>query len=168
MYSIHEAMPRKSRSLLLLFLVSSLVLPIASLNHYSHQPASDFPLGLGESIYQTPPSAQPAYAYPYDEQVGVTFTQDFHSLAFNVTAIAYTDLQWDPSGVGPAYLVNGLTNLGYWYQVGLSYNWPHQYGEVNPGFNMSYEVFRSTGVSIDPSNGGGDSRTSLGRCTLET
>jgi len=76
-------------------------------------------------------------AYPYDEQVGVTFTQDFSVLAFNVTAVQFTD----SSGVGTGYLVNGLTNLGYWYQVGLSYNWPLASGGVNHGFNMNYEVF---------------------------
>ena len=41
-------------------------------------------------------------AYSYDEQVGVTFTQDFSVLAFNVTAVQFTD----SSGVGPGYLVN--------------------------------------------------------------
>jgi len=90
-------------------------------------------------------------AYPYDEQVGVTFTQDFSVLAFNVTAVQFTD----SSGVGTGYLVNGLTNLGYWYQVGLSYNWPLASGGVNHGFNMNYEVFDRNDKSIDPANGGG-------------
>jgi hypothetical protein len=155
MHNIQKAMHGKSKGLLLLPLILSLALPIASLNHHPPQSAADFSLGVERSSYQPLPSAQSVYAYPYDEQVGVTFAQDFYGLAFNVTAVAYTDPQWDASGVGPAYLVNGLTNLGYWYQVGLSYNWPHQSGGVNPGFNMSYEVFRSDGVSIDPYNGGG-------------
>jgi hypothetical protein len=92
-----------------------------------------------------------ASTYPYDEQVGVTFTQDFSSLAFNVTAVPFTDA----NGVGPGYLVNGLTNLGYWYQVGLSYNWPYKFGGVNAGFSMIYEVFDSSGASIDPVNSAG-------------
>ena len=55
----------------------------------------------------------------YDEQIGATFTQDFTSLAYTVTAIAQTGTD----NYGPAYLLNGLGNTGYWYQVGLSYNW---------------------------------------------
>ena len=91
-----------------------------------------------------------ASAAPYDEQVGVTFTQDFPSLAFNVTAVNFTD-----NDIGPGFLVNGLTDRGYWYQVGLSYHWPRTDGTVNPGFSMNYEVFDPNLVSIYPSNGGG-------------
>jgi len=47
----------------------------------------------------------------YDEQLGTTFTQDFSSLAYNVTALA----QADADGYGPGYLLNGLTPEGYWY-----------------------------------------------------
>jgi len=90
-------------------------------------------------------------AYPCDEQVGITFTRDFIALVFNVTAVPFTG----PSGVGPRYLVNGLTSIGYWYQVGLAYNWLFDLGGVNPGFNMLYEVFDSRGPSIEPYNGGG-------------
>ena len=56
----------------------------------------------------------------YDEQVGETFTQSFTSMAY-VTAVA----QVNSDGIGPAYLLNGLSDKGYWYQVGLSYNWAH-------------------------------------------
>jgi hypothetical protein len=82
-----------------------------------------------------------ARVYPsldYDEQVGITFTQDFTSLAFNVTAVEQTD---PVAGAGPAYLLNGLTNTGLWYQVGLSYRWPGTNGQPLQGFNMAYEVF---------------------------
>lgn len=151
MHEIKETMPRKSKGFLLLSLVLSLALPIASLNYYPQQSAAGFPLGFPMSSSQSLSVASPASAAPYDEQVGVTFTQDFSKLAFNVTAVAFTD----PEGVGPGYLVNGLTDYGYWYQVGLSYNWPRTLGGFNPGFRMNYEVFDNTGVSIDPSNGGG-------------
>lgn len=87
----------------------------------------------------------------YDEQAGATFTQDFTSLAFNVSAIAQTG----PDGVGPAYLLNGLTNAGYWYQVGLSWKWPSSNNVPLPGFNMNFEVFDQYGVSVLPTNGGG-------------
>ena len=96
------------------------------------------------------PIAPIASAAPYDEQVGVTFTQDFPSLAFNVTAVNFTD-----GGIGPGYLVNGLTDQGYWYQVGLSYNWPMTDGTVNMGFSMNYEVFSPSLASIYPTSGGG-------------
>jgi PKD domain-containing protein len=87
----------------------------------------------------------------YDEQLGTTFTQNFASLANNVTAVA----QSDTYGYGPAYLLNGLGSTGYWYQVGLSYDWPLIGGGYSPGFGMNYEVFDPQGASIFPSSGGG-------------
>jgi hypothetical protein len=86
----------------------------------------------------------------YDEQIGMTFTQDFTSLAYNVTAEA----QSDSDGYGPAYLLNGLTNLGYWYQVGISWHWPSSNGGYNSGFGFSYQVYGPTGKSVFPTNGG--------------
>ena len=77
----------------------------------------------------------------------MTFTQDFTSIAYNVTAVAQEDLT---AMDGPAYLLNGLSNDGYWYQVGLSYDWTSNYG-----FGFNYEVFNLVGTSIDPTNGGG-------------
>ncbi len=151
MHKIKETVPAKSKGLLLLPLILTLVLPIASLNHYPQQSATGFPLGFSTSSPGSLSLASLASAAPYDEQVGVTFTQNFSKLAFNVTAVAFTD----PNGVGPGYLVNGLTDHGYWYQVGLSYNWPFTLGGFNSGFRMNYEVFDNTGVSVDPYNGGG-------------
>jgi PKD repeat protein len=95
------------------------------------------------------PSSIPAANY--DEQLGTTFTQNFASLAYNVTAVA----QSDTYGYGPAYLLNGLGFTGYWYQVGLSYDWPLIGGGYSPGFGMNYEVFDPQGASIFPSSGGG-------------
>jgi hypothetical protein len=141
----------KSKGLLLLPLILSLALPITLSNHHFQQPAIGFPLGFPRSSAESLSLASLPSATPYDEQVGVTFTQNFSKLAFNVTAVAFTD----PNGVGPGYLVNGLTDQGYWYQVGLSYDWPLTVGGFNPGFSMNYEVFDNTGVSVDPSNGGG-------------
>jgi hypothetical protein len=60
----------------------------------------------------------------YDEQIGATFTQDVAALTYNVTAVAQTD----SDGYGPAYILNGLTSAGYWYQVGLSWHWPNTNG----------------------------------------
>jgi PKD repeat protein len=94
----------------------------------------------------------------YDEQLGTTFTQSFASLAYNVTAVA----QSDTYGYGPAYLLNGLGSTGYWYQIGLSYDWPFTAGGYNPGFGMNYEVFDPQGASIFPSSGGGLSSIQVG------
>jgi len=84
----------------------------------------------------------------YDEQLGTTFTQNFTSLAYKVTAVA----QIGTDGYGPAYLVNGLGNNNYWYQVGLAYDWD---GSASTGFQLAYEVFNSSGNSVFPASGGG-------------
>ena len=97
------------------------------------------------------PSASDPSGPTYDEQIGITFTQSFTSLAYNVTALA----QSDSDGYGPAYLLNGLTDNGYWYQVGVAYNWPYSTGGHVSGYEMNYEVFDSAGNSIFPSKGGG-------------
>lgn len=86
-----------------------------------------------------------------DEQIGLTFTQNFNSLAYNVTAIE----QNDSADYGPAYLLNGLSNEGYWYQVGISWHWPYENGGYVNGFALNYEAFNPSGSSIFPSNGGG-------------
>ncbi len=87
----------------------------------------------------------------YDEQLALTFTQSFTSMAYNVTAVA----QADSNGYGPAYLLNGLSDTGYWYQVGLSWHWPNSAGGYTSGFSMNYEVFNPSGNSIDPASGSG-------------
>src|SRR6266849_4930588 len=87
--------------------------------------SSNLPMKSPATINQQGYSLARVFPYlAYDEQVGVTFTQDFSSLAFNVSAIAQTG----PDGVGPGYLLNGLTSAGYWYQVGLSWKWPSTNG----------------------------------------
>jgi hypothetical protein len=87
----------------------------------------------------------------YDEQIGMTFTQSFTSLAYNVTAVKQSD---PTSGTGPAYLLNGLSDQGYWYQVGLSWNW-NPGNTPGTGFGLNYEVFGPNGDSIFPTNGYG-------------
>jgi hypothetical protein len=83
----------------------------------------------------------------YDQQVSMVFAQDFGYMSFNVTAVAQTD----SFGYGPAYLVNGLSNTGYWYQVGLAYNWPLASGtSYDPGFHFIWEVFAPNGTTSNP------------------
>lgn len=85
----------------------------------------------------------------YDEQAGLTFASNFKSLAYNVTAIAQSD-----NGIGPAYLLNGLSDKGYWYQVGLAYNWPGSGGTHFEGFSMGYDVWAPNKTLVDKSAGG--------------
>jgi len=83
----------------------------------------------------------------YDQQISLIFTQDFYSLSFNVTAVSQTD----SSGFGPAYLLNGLSDTGYWYQVGLAYNWPLASGtSYVSGFHFIWEVFYPNGTTTNP------------------
>ena len=97
------------------------------------------------------PRLQASNGPVYDEQLGMSFTQNFRSLEYNVTAVAQTD---PVSGDGPAYLLNGLTGSGYWYQVGLAWNW-YPGNTPGTGFDMVYEVFDSGGASVFPAGGGG-------------
>src|SRR5690242_16470911 len=90
----------------LIALIMGLAFSSLLLHHIA--PAFQFPSAAAR-IGNTPlPLAPVASAAPYDEQVGITFTQDFSTLAFNVSAVAFAD-----SGIGPGYLVNGLTDRGY-------------------------------------------------------
>ena len=72
-------------------------------------------------------------------------------MEYNVTAVEQTDPNL---GDGPAYLLSGVSNTGYWYQVGVSWNWaPGQ--DPGTGFDMTYEVFDTTGTSVFPTGGQG-------------
>ena len=84
----------------------------------------------------------------YDEQLALSFTQVFYELSFNVTAVE----QCGTDGIGIGYLLNGLSDAGYWYQVGLSWRWPivtnSSVVPTLPGFDAIYEVFSSNGSSL--------------------
>ncbi|MDG7035646.1 MAG: hypothetical protein JRM78_05445 [Nitrososphaerota archaeon] len=136
-----------------------LTLPLAAGPSFAHtnaqtgaanaHPPGLLPLVGGANLQGTNSTAS---GPTWDEQLGESFTQDFTSLAFNVTAVP----QSDSYGYGPAYLLNGLSDTGYWYQVGLSYNWPYyQASGYYSGFNMNYEVFNPSDSSIFPTNGEG-------------
>ena len=84
----------------------------------------------------------------YDVQELMIFTQSYSQLVFNVTAIA----QCDANGYGPAYLVNGVTNTGYWYQVGLDWDWPLQSGGYVPGFGFVSEGWAPGGLTRSPTS----------------
>lgn len=144
------------RFLVLLFAVcSSTFFACGFVTSVSVQIQHNQPLVLPHYTLPPPFPAQvaPPSPVPYDEQLGITFTQSFTSIAYNVTAVE----QQNSAGYGPAYLLNGLSNQGYWYQVGLSWNWGGSgtYSNYSPGFNFNYEVFDSSDNSIFPTNGGG-------------
>lgn len=85
---------------------------------------------------------------PYDEQAGVTFADNFTELTAFVVATPLTD----SDGFGPAFLLNGLTDNGWWYQVGVAYNWPN--GNLSSpiqGFSLVYGAYSPFGESTLPS-----------------
>lgn len=86
----------------------------------------------------------------YDEQLSLSFVENFTDLAVNVTAVP----QCGDDGLGPAYLLNGLTDTGYWYQVGLSWNWPlvrtDLYGNVNVTYSSGFNAAFETWFDIEP------------------
>lgn len=89
----------------------------------------------------------------YDEQMLLGFEQNFTgSISYNVTVRA----QNDSFGFGPAYLLNGLTDTGHWYQVGIAWNLAAGPGaQFAPGFRFAYEVWdTNTSTAIFPRAGG--------------
>ena len=149
------------RILLLIILVSCSLLSLGSSFNWAAQAQTtsmhEFRHPHGAALPLAPNANSPSSFAPsaptanYDEQLGLTFTQTFPSIAYNVTAIA----QSDAYGIGPAYLLNGLSTAGYWYQVGVSYNWPYVDGGHTIGFHLSYNVFNASGAVVLPSSGKG-------------
>jgi hypothetical protein len=83
----------------------------------------------------------------YNLQMGEAFTNDVNFLMYNITAVA----QNNTLGLGPAYLLNGLADNGYWYQVGIAYNWfPNL--SAGRGFSLIYTVFAPNGSIVYPLN----------------
>jgi len=120
------------------------VVPFLSPRGTTFRPASTWlAAGPGGGVAQNSSSAT------YDEQIGATFTDNFTSLAYNVTVLTQTDAE----GYGPGYLLNGLTAQGYFYQVGVSYNWPTEPGSY-PGFGFGYQVFGPSDTPVYPPIGG--------------
>jgi len=82
----------------------------------------------------------------YDEQLGVTFSSDLVRLDVNVTTVE----QAEGSNSGPAYLLNGLSNASYWYQVGIAWDWYGPRLACDLGFTAIFSVFapNNTGVPV--------------------
>ena len=80
-------------------------------------------------------------------QYDIFFQNNATCLNVNVKAIPQTENSNLSSGYGPAYLLNGLTNNGYWYQVGLGYNFNYTDNknvDNYSGFRLIYEVWNSS------------------------
>ncbi|MEM0117686.1 MAG: hypothetical protein QXV32_04505 [Conexivisphaerales archaeon] len=106
-------------------------------------------LSTGIAVIVPVPHNVQSFAQPvslrYNLQMGEAFIADTPSLAYNITAIA----QNNSLGFGPAYLLNGLTDSGYWYQAGVAYNWYPGFGG-GTGFSFIYAVFAPNGSIVFP------------------
>ena len=82
----------------------------------------------------------------YDEQIWAIASQNTNSLSYNVTAVE----QSDASGYGPAYLVNGYTDTGYWYQIGIAWHWvtPSYIGYLS-GFTFFIQVYHGNSQLVN-------------------
>jgi hypothetical protein len=89
------------------------------------------------------------FAHPeaYDLQMIYTDGNWTRGMSYSVDATP----QPGDCGYGFAYLVNGYTSQNYWYQVGLAYDW---FGGTD-SFQLVYEVFGPSGLSVYPNAGGG-------------
>lgn len=84
----------------------------------------------------------------YDQREGVVFNcGKFNSLQVDVKAVAQTNNQIYRT----SYLLNGITNTGAWYQVGLDYIPSKDNKNL---FNLSIDIFSKKGLS--EWNGGKD------------
>jgi hypothetical protein len=87
---------------------------------------------------------------PYCELLKTTFTQaraqNWGSLSCNVIAVAQ-DYQYSGSTLaGPAYLLCGLSDKGYMYEVGLSWDFPLPV--YTPGWNAYFNVYDKNGYQL--------------------
>ncbi|HUI00494.1 MAG TPA: hypothetical protein VLU99_08370 [Nitrososphaerales archaeon] len=130
----------------------------SSASSAASSPTSPPPLCAGLTAAQILANSKAANATgtvppAYDEQMLMGFEQNFTSgVSYNVTLRA----QNDTFGFGPAYLLNGLTDSGYWYQVGVAWDLgTASGGRFVPGFRFVYEVWDTqSGASVYPRNGG--------------
>ena len=130
--------------IIIALLLAVLLLPLVPApNHVvSGSPISGCPFNSSPSNTVSAPTPD------YDVQEVMAFTQSYSQLGFNVTAVA----QCDANGYGPAYLLNGLSNTGYWYQVGINWDWPLQSGGYVSGFGFVSEDWAPGGQSRTPTS----------------
>ena len=125
-----------------LLVIVSLFAVLPATNHVLSGSAVTTCQSSSSSIFVSAPNPD------YDVQELMAFTQSYSQIEFNVTAVA----QCDANGYGPAYLLNGLSNTGYWYQVGINWDWPLQSGGYVSGFGFVSEDWAPGGLSRSPSS----------------
>ena len=141
--------PKKSRKkpvgvVIVVFIVIIAIGIVASSGSHNSTPKN-----INGSSLVKMPGASPSM----DEQRIISFNGDYTALSFNLTAVPYQNSE----GYGSSYLLNGYSESGYWYQVGISYHWPSSINNTSYrtyGFSGSYEAFAPNGSSVFPSNGG--------------
>lgn len=130
-----------SLALITLFLVTLNASKVAP-QQLSSSPCTDYE--TGKRIGDSPQTVR------YSDQYVLQFAENFTSLKFNVTATSVNETY----GFGPAYLLNGLTDAAYWYQLGLAWNWVESGGSsFSPGFNLIYQVWGPDGRPVHPEDG---------------
>lgn len=92
---------------------------------------------LGSQTIITAPAAE------YDEQAVLFEPESVQSLETNVTVSS----EKDSNGFGAAFLLNGFTQDGYWYQVGVAFDWGAGSGYLS-GFGFIYEVWAPANRSL--------------------
>jgi hypothetical protein len=120
-----ESRPKWGRKQSLALIIVSVILLVSFNTLYAH-------VGLSSDIY--------------DEQIAMTFSSDLTRMDVNVSAVE----QIGTSGSGPAYLLNGLSNASYWYQVGVLSNWGGPRLGCGKSFEVGYAVFAPNGTEILP------------------
>ncbi|HZW56752.1 MAG TPA: hypothetical protein VFF30_10735 [Nitrososphaerales archaeon] len=147
-------MGAQSKSILIflvaLILVSS-VLAIAIYANFlsgvlTHTTSNSCSLSFSYSGGEGKPTAQ------YTRQMFLALDGKYNSIVYNVSAVE----QSDTFGYGPSYLLNGLSDKLYWYQVGLAWNGANgNLSGYTSGFSFIYEVWNiSSRQSIYPPDGG--------------
>lgn len=87
----------------------------------------------------------------YDLQISYQLENNYTQLEYNVTATE----QSDSFGYGPIYLVNGLSDNGYWFQLGLAWNSVNSnLTGFSSGFFFVYELSTPNGKSVVPNETG--------------
>lgn len=86
------------------------------------------------------------YSMQYDVQQGLTIAGNSTYMAYNITPIS----QSDSAGMGQAYLLNCLSNKGYWYQYGVSYNWTKADGDHYDGFQEIFLPWNPKAAELFP------------------
>ncbi|MEM4768860.1 MAG: hypothetical protein QXY03_06580 [Saccharolobus sp.] len=118
-----------------LIIVILLIIPQVGLINNHHNIAKPLPL--------SPLVASNLEITLVDEQLFIVLNS--YPVTTNMSAYVKVIAQSSVSGYGPAYLINAITNNGWWYQLGVAYNWPYSNGSYDPGFHLIYMVWASNG-----------------------